>query len=210
MMINSRRRALIPAAVLALGLLITGCTNTSNGADAAIVGQTHITNEQLDAEYNEILTAQGKPANTADEAIVQQVLYSLVISDLLEQVAQDAGVTVTQGEIDRQRAALVTAAGGETALKDAYIKQNVAPGQIDQSIRFALLLPKVAAAVAPGAAEDEANNALRITVVAKSNAIDPVINPRYGTWSSADLQIVPDAGGLATPLPTATPTVATQ
>jgi len=210
MMTNPRRRALVPAAVLALGLLITGCSNTSNGADAAVVGQTHITNEQLDADYNAILVAQGKPVNTADAEIVNQTLNWLIVMDLLEQVAKDIGVTVTQGEVDRERATYVASAGSEAALRDAYLKQNVAPQQIDQRIRFSLLSQKIAAVIAPGQTSDEATTALITTVVAKSNALDPEVNPRYGTWSSAELQIVPDAGGLATPAPTATPTAATQ
>lgn len=204
-----RRRALIPAAVLALGLIISGCSSTSNGADAAVVGETHITNEHLESVTSDVLLAQGKPSNTSDAQLVTQTLNWLIVMDLLEQVAVDNSVVVTQGEIDRERATEVKAAGSEEALLSTYLQQLVPAQQIDERIRFALLAQKIAAAIAPGQTSDAATTALITTVIAKSNALDPQVNPRYGTWSSTDLQIGSSTSGLATPLPTATPTGAT-
>ena len=213
-MILSRRRALIPAAVLALGLLVSGCANsistsgTNNGSDAAVVGDTHISNDLLEANVNEVLTEQGKPLNTSDADLVAQTLNWLIVLDLLEQVATENGVVVTQGDIDRERAKQVAAAGGEAALKDAYLKQNVAASQINSRIRFSLLAQKVAAKIAPGQSADAATSALITTVVAKSKGLDPQVNPRYGSWDSTNLQIGSSSGGLSTPLPSTSPSVA--
>ena len=204
-MITSPRRALIPAAVLALGLIISGCSSTSSGSDAAVVGESRITNEQLESDVSGVLVAQGKATNTSDAQLVTQTLNWLIVMSLLEQVATDNGVVVTQGDIDRERASEVTAAGSEVASKDAYLKQLVSPEQIDDRIRFALLAQKIAAVVAPGQSSDAATTALITTVIAKSNALDPQVNPRYGTWNSTDLQIGSSTSGLSTPLPTATP-----
>ncbi len=205
----SRRLALIPAAILALGLIITGCSNTSNGADAAVVGATHITNAQLDSITSAVLVEQGKPSNTADAQLVTQTLNWLIVMDLLEQVAADNNVVITQGEIDRERANEVKSAGSEAALLDAYLKQMVPADQIDSRIRFALLAQKIAAGIAPGQTSEAATTALITTVVAKSKALDPQVNPRYGTWDSTNLQISSSSSNLSTPLPTATPTGAT-
>ena len=208
----SRRRALIPAAVLALGLVLSGCASslstsgTNNGSDAAVVGDTHIANDQLEADVNAVLTAEAKPTNTADASLTTQTLNWLVVSELLEQVAIDNAVVVTQGDIDRERANEVQSAGSEAALKDAYLKQQVAPEQINDRIRFALLAQKIAAKIAPGQTSDAATTALITTVVAKSNAVDQKVNPRYGSWDSTNLQISTTSPALSTPLPTATPT----
>ncbi|MDO8732344.1 MAG: hypothetical protein Q7L55_07210 [Actinomycetota bacterium] len=205
----SRRRALIPAAILALGLIISGCSSTSNGADAAVVGETHITNEQLDSITTAVLVAQGKPVNTSDSPLVTQTLNWLIVMDLLEQIAVDNSIVLTQGEIDREREGELKAAGSEAELTDAYLKQLVPTQQIDERIRFALLAQKIAAAIAPGQSSDAATTALITTVTAKSNALDPQVNPRYGTWDSTNLQIGSSTSGLSTPAPTATPAGAT-
>ncbi|MDP2287103.1 MAG: SurA N-terminal domain-containing protein [Actinomycetota bacterium] len=201
----SRRRALIPAALLALGLMVSACSSASSGADAAVVGDTHISNDQFESALNAVLLAQGKPTNTADSELVNQTLNWMIVLNLLEQVAADNAVVVTQGDIDRERASEVQAAGSEAALKDAYLKQLVAPERIDDRIRFALLAQAVAAKIAPGQTADEATTALITTVIAKSNALDPQVNPRYGTWDSSTLQIGSSTSGLSSPLPTATP-----
>lgn len=205
-MTTARRRALIPAAILALGLVLSGCASIDNGSDAAVVGETRITNDRLEADVNDVFAAQGKPTNTADEQLVTQTLNWLIVKELLEQVAADNGIVVTQGDIDRERATEVTAAGSEAALNDAYLKQLVSPQQIDNRIRFALLAQKVAAAIAPGQEAEAATTALVTTVVAKSNAVDPQVNPRYGTWDSTSLQLGSSTAGLSSPLPSASPT----
>lgn len=211
----SPRRALIPAAVLALGLLVSGCASnlstsgTTNGSDAAVIGDEHVSNEQLQETVEAVLTAQGKPINSSDSQLLSQTLNWLIVSKLLEQVAADNGVVVTQGDIDRERANEVTAAGSEAGLKDAYLKQLVSPAQIDDRIRFALLAQKVAAKIAPGQTADAATTALITTVIAKSNAVDPQVNPRYGTWDSTNLQLGTSGPALSTPLPSASPTGAT-
>ena len=208
----SFRRALIPAAVLALGLVLSGCASsistsgTDNGSDAAVVGNAHIANSQLEADVSAVLTAEGKPTNTSDASLVSQTLNWLVVSELLEQVAVDNDIVVTQGDIDRERANEVQSAGSEAALQDAYLKQQVAPEQINDRIRFALLAQKIAAKIAPGQTSDAATTALITTVVAKSNALDPKVNPRYGSWDSTNLQITTASPALSTPLPTASPT----
>ncbi len=203
----SRSRALIPAAVLALALVISGCSSTSSGADAAVVGDSTITNAQLEGHVNAVLEAQGRPTNTADAALVNQTLNTLILLDLLEQVATDAGVVVTQGDIDRERASEVAAAGGEDALKAAYLQQKIAPEQINDRIRFGLLASKIAAKLAPGQETSAAQEVLIAAVIAKSKEVDPQVNPRYGTWDSTTLQIGASSAGLSTPLPTASPAV---
>lgn len=199
-MITARRRIIIPAAVLALGLLVGACSNSAG--NAAVVGDQMVTEQTLDSQVTAVLTAQGAPANKQDEQLVTTTLNWLIVMDLLEQVGADLDVTVTQGDIDRELATETKSAGSKEALEDAYLKQLVAPSQINDRIRFALLAQKVASAVAPGAATDQATAALVAAVVAKSKAVNPEVNPRYGTWDSENLQLAGVPSDLSTPLPT--------
>ncbi|MDD2817788.1 MAG: SurA N-terminal domain-containing protein [Candidatus Nanopelagicales bacterium] len=196
---TTARRALIPAAVLALGLALTACTGSAG--DAAVVGESQVTEASLNSNVSEVLVAQGFATDKSDPQLVKNTLNWLVVMNLLDQVAADNNVAVTQGEIDREHAAEVKSAGSEEALEAAYLKQSVAPSQISERIRFALTAQKVAKAVAPNATPEQATAALVAAVVAKSKAVNPEVNPRFGTWDSQNLQLGADSSDLSTVLP---------
>lgn len=193
------RRAFVPAAVLALGLALAACTGSAG--DAAVVGDSHVSEAALDANVSEVLVAQGFTSDKSDPQLVKNTLNWLVVMNLLDQVAADNNVSVTQGEIDREHAAEVKSAGSEAALEAAYLKQSVAPSQISERIRFALTAQKVAKAVAPNATPEQATAALVAAVVAKSKAVNPEVNPRFGTWDSQNLQLGAESSDLSTVLP---------
>jgi len=199
----NRRRAFVPAAILVLGLLVSACSGSAG--DAAVVGDQHVTEATLNTTVADVLVAQGYSVNKSDPTLLTATLNWLIVQDLLEQVAADKNVVVTQGEIDRERAAEVKSTGGEDALKAAYLKQNVAPNQIQDRIRFSLMAQLVAKAVAPTGTPEEATAALVAAVVAKSQEVNPEVNPRFGTWDSQNLQL----GSAPTDLATALPTVPT-
>ena len=198
-MTTARRRALVPAALLALGLLVSACS--SSAGDAAVVGSNRVSEAALNLNVDQVLTAQGYATDKADPSLVKNTLNWLIVMEILDQVAADNNVVVTQGEIDREHAAEVKSAGSQEALEAAYLKQSVAPIQISERIRFALTAQKVAKAVAPTASPEEATAALVAAVVAKSKALNPDVNPRYGTWDSQNLQLGAAKSDLSTVLP---------
>ena len=198
-MTTARRRAMIPVAILALGLAVSACSGSAG--DAALVGNNHVTEASLNSNVNEVLVAQGFSENKSDPELVKNILNWLVVMDLLDQVAADNNVAVTQGEIDREYAAEVKSAGSAAALEAAYLKQGVAPSQISERIRFALTAQKVAKAVAPNATPEQATADLVTAVVAKSKAVNPEINPRFGTWDSENLQLGETPSDVSTVLP---------
>lgn len=196
----NRRRAFVPAAILALGLLVRACSGSAG--DAAVVGSKHVTEATLNTTVADVLVAQGYSVDKSDPALLTSTLNWLIVMDLLEQVAVDKNIVVTQGEIDRERAAEVKSTGSEEALNAAYLKQNVAPSQIQDRIRFALMAQLVAKAVAPTATAEQATAALVAVVVAKSQELNPEVNPRFGTWDSQNLQLGSSPSDLSTALPT--------
>jgi hypothetical protein len=154
----------------------------------------------------DVLVAQGYSVNKSDPTLVTATLNWLIVQDLLEQVAADNNIVVTQGEIDRERAAELKSTGSEEALNAAYLKQNVAPNQIQDRIRFSLMAQLVAKAIAPTATPEQATAALVAAVVAKSQEVNPEVNPRFGTWDSQNLQLGSSPSDLSTALPTVPPT----
>ena len=199
----NHRRAFLPAAILALGLLVSACSGSAG--DAAVVGSQRVTEATLNSSVSDVLVAQGYSVNKSDPTLVTATLNWLIVQDLLEQVATDKKVVVTQGQIDRERAAEMKSAGSEDALNAAYLKQNVAPNQIEDRIRFSLMAQLVAKAVAPNTTAEQATAALVAVVVAKSEEVNPEVNPRFGTWDSKNLQLGSVPSDLATALPTLPP-----
>jgi len=200
----NRRRAFVPAAILALGLLVSACSGSAG--DAAVVGTQHVTEATLNTTVADVLVAQGYSVDKSDPTLITSTLNWLIVQDLLEQVAADKNVVVTQGEIDRERAAELKSTGSEEALNAAYLKQNVAPNQIQDRIRFSLMAQLVAKAIAPTATPEQATAALVAAVVAKSQEVNPEVNPRFGTWDSQNLQLGSSPSDLSTALPTVPPT----
>jgi hypothetical protein len=200
----NRRRAFVPAAILALGLLVSACSGSAG--DAAVVGTQHVTEATLNMKVADVLVAQGYSVNKSDPTLVTATLNWLIVQDLLEQVAADNNIVVTQGEIDRERAAELKSTGSDEALNAAYLKQNVAPNQIQDRIRFSLMAQLVAKAIAPTATPEQATAALVAAVVAKSQEVNPEVNPRFGTWDSQNLQLGSSPSDLSTALPTVPPT----
>jgi len=198
------RRGLVPAAIVALGLLVSACSGSAG--DAAVVGTQHVTEATLNSTVADVLVAQGYSVNKSDPTLITATLNWLIVQDLLDQVATDNNVVVTQGQIDRERAAEVKSTGSEDALNAAYLKQNVAPNQIEDRIRFSLMAQLVAKAVAPTGTAEQATAALVAAVVAKSKEVNPEVNPRFGTWDSQNLQLGSAPSDLATALPTVPPT----
>ena len=71
-MTTARRRAMIPVAILALGLAVSACSGSAG--DAALVGNNHVTEASLNSNVNEVLVAQGFSENKSDPELVKNIL----------------------------------------------------------------------------------------------------------------------------------------
>ena len=72
--VNSRRAGVV-AAVAASVLVLSGCASATPGA-AAVVGNERISERDLTEQVEQVLRAQGRPVDSASEALV--VTLSLI------------------------------------------------------------------------------------------------------------------------------------
>lgn len=107
--------AVIAGTIIA-SVTLTGCGAVTSGA-AAVVGDTRISEQTLTSTVQEVLVAQKKSPNTSDSALTSAVLGRLVTSELVNLLATEKGVTVTQGAIDSTLQGYVQQAGGEAQVK---------------------------------------------------------------------------------------------
>ncbi|WP_030869968.1 SurA N-terminal domain-containing protein [Streptomyces sp. NRRL S-37] len=187
---HRRRRTalLLTAAIAAAAPLLTACGNDAHPGAAAVVGGERITVSQLENRVDEVRAAQR--AAVPDDAQYQQAiartgsltrdtLHSMVLDRVLERAARDAGVTVTDREVQRMRAGLEQQAGGAKALETAWLQQyGIPPRRLDANFRLQIQAQKLAQRLGTDTSRPEFWQALSKA----GEKLDVDLNPRYGDW----------------------------
>lgn len=188
-----RRTALVlSAAIVAAAPLLTACGNHAHPGAAAVVGGQRITVAQLENRVNEVRAAQR--AATADDAqygqaiartggLTRDTLRSMVLDEVLNRAAEDAGVSVTRKDVQAFRAALEQQAGGAKGLETAWLQQyGVAPQCLDDSLRIEIEAQKLAAELGADMNTDAGRATFWKALSDASRKLDVDLNPRYGIW----------------------------
>ncbi len=187
--------AVISGAVVA-GLTLTGCGAATAGA-AAVVGDTRISEQTLTSKVQEVLVAQQKSPNTSDAALISAVLNRLVTSELVNVLAAQKGITVTQGAIDSTLQGYVQQAGSEAEVQNLLLQRNVAPSQIEAFVRTNVLAQMLGQALAPTADIQGQSDAVVAAVIETSMVVGTEVSPRFGTWEATKLAIGPVPSDLS-------------
>ncbi|MEI7631678.1 MAG: SurA N-terminal domain-containing protein [Actinomycetes bacterium] len=187
--------AVISGAVVA-GLTLTGCGAATAGA-AAVVGDTRISEQTLTSNVQEVLVAQQKSPNTSDAALISAVLNRLVTSELVNVLAAQKGITVTQGAIDSTLQGYVQQAGSEAEVQNLLLQRNVAPSQIEAFVRTNVLAQMLGQALAPSADIQGQSDAVVAAIVETSMVVGTEVSPRFGTWDATKLAIGPVPSDLS-------------
>ena len=144
---NPRRLALAAGAAL---LLLTGCGDgeVRPGA-AAIVGEQRITTEELQELVERGLAdPQAAQQLGADRPAYQRLALSrLINSAILEEVAEDEDVEVTDGDVDQQIEQFAQQAGGREPLEQQAAQSGIAPEDLKPFVRSIVLDQAVGDAV---------------------------------------------------------------
>ncbi|MFJ6721034.1 MULTISPECIES: SurA N-terminal domain-containing protein [unclassified Streptomyces] len=182
-----RRTALsVSAALLAAAPLLSACSGQAHPGTAAVVGGERITTSALQAQVNDVRSAQNRSEQGAQliEAtprLDRSKLNRMIQSAVLERAAKDAGITVTTREIEDVRKAQLQQAGTPAALETAALQQaQLAPDQMDADTRFKLLRDKLFEHYGN---QDKALEKLG----AAANALHVQVNPRYGRWDARQI-----------------------
>ncbi|MFD9005420.1 SurA N-terminal domain-containing protein [Streptomyces sp. NPDC059582] len=187
---HRRRRTalLLSAAIVAAGPFLTACGNEAHPGAAAVVGDERITVSQLESRVQEVRSAQR--AAVSDDAqyartiattgnLTRDTLHGMVLDQVLQRAARDAGVSVTRNEIQQMRAGLEQQAGGAAGLEAAWLQQyDIPPQRLDDNLRLQLEAQKLAAHLGTDTNQPAFWKAL--SEASKDLHVD--LNPRYGSW----------------------------
>jgi hypothetical protein len=186
-----RRTALsVSAAVLiAAAPLLTACGSDAHPGAAAVVGGQRIEVSSVQSEVKDVRTAQAASPQSAQLIkatgdLTRQKLHGMIFDRVVAKVARENGVTATRAEIQQARAAFVQQSGGEEQLAAALLQQqSVAPDQIDDVARRAVLMDKIAAKLgATNSPEGQQRLTEAFSRASKELRID--VNPRFGAWDN--------------------------
>ncbi|MFD3539983.1 SurA N-terminal domain-containing protein [Streptomyces sp. NPDC058662] len=182
-----RRTALsVSAALLLAAPLLAACSGETRPGTAAVVGGERITTSALQAQVNDVRTAQGRSEQGAQliratPQLERVKLGKMIQLRVLEKAADTAGISVSTREIEEARKAQQGEGGGGGDLEQRALQSRVplAPGQIDEELRFQLLLGKLSDRFG----EDKILGPLAEAAA----ALDIEVNPRYGAWDAKQI-----------------------
>ncbi len=182
------------AAVVAVATIALAACGTPTPGAAAVVGDSRVSEADLTTQVQAVLAAQGKALDSTDPELTSSTLDRLVKAELVDLLAHEAGITITQGQIDAELQAYATQAGGQSEVERIFLEQGIAPSQIPAVVVLNLQANALGAALAPSADQQAQGQALVQAITILSQAIKTEVSPRYGTWDAASLQVgaVPD------------------
>jgi len=169
-------------------IALSGC---GLAGSAARVGSERISDGQLNSEVSAVVAAQGRPTGASDPVLIRQVLERMVIIELVDQLAEQQGIVVANGDVERIEAGYAEQFGGLDQFRAAVLQQGIAPGQIAPFLRMGVQVAELRASVG----EDEQAFADLVINFAEERGVE--VSPRYGTWLPDALFVGPPEDALS-------------
>ncbi|ADB34705.1 hypothetical protein Kfla_5700 [Kribbella flavida DSM 17836] len=169
-----RNLARVTGAALASALLLGGCAAGTHPGAAAVVGKTEITVGDVDDTSRSVTSALGQPFAAS------VALSELVNSALVQQIADQRAITVSEAEIAPAMKAVV----GDQAVYEKFVADPVANVFLRDVAKAAIGTIKLGGGT--GISDPNVQQAQQAGLAAVRDAakdIEVSIAPRFGKWS---------------------------
>jgi hypothetical protein len=203
----------LAAALLAGGLAVAGCGNSLQLGAAATTSQGRITAASLTNQTANLTAAyaadkhKGVTPQRGVTQVPQQVLTWLLTFRIVDQLAQQHGITVTPADVQAQLKALAATAAQNKVDTETYVSAagGVPPDLLPQIGRYFAILQafesRLDGGKSPTAPTAQAALQSRVAhaqcLAAKHLGIR--VNPQYGVFNYSNFQVVLTANRLAGP-----------
>jgi hypothetical protein len=198
--------------LVTVAVAVSGCSREDDLAgDSARVGAQALTVEQVTSRSAEVAdVAKGVGAPAIDSAELNRAQVSVWVQERLSDVAaDDAGIEVTDGDVDAFLKQVVGANG--TTLEE--FRQAVAlqqgfwipPSGLENYAKSFLQQQELGRKLVPNGSEQEQTIAAQKVLAETGDAVGVLVAPRYGTWDPTTGQVLPSDNDLSSPPPTVTP-----
>jgi hypothetical protein len=187
-------------------LLVSGCGGMSTGVS---IGDKEIKASEIQKSVDEILTAR----NSTDTSQMQLVegpellrtqAQFVVISNLLDRIAIDKKLDITQADVGARKADIIASIGGEGELPKALVGASLAASNFDAYLRILIISERLNTDLtATGMPQEQATEEVTKLVTLTASKLGVKVNAKYGKWNpaTASIEIGDATGGAVTPLP---------
>jgi len=187
-------------------LLVSGCGGMSTGVS---IGDKEIKASEIQKSVDEILTAR----NSTDTSQMQLVegpellrtqAQFVVISNLLDRIAIDKKLDITQADVGARKADISASNGGEGELPKALVGASLAASNFDAYLRILIISERLNTDLtATGMPQEQATEEVTKLVTLTASKLGVKVNAKYGKWNpaTASIEIGDATGGAVTPLP---------
>ena len=176
MLLRRRVAAVASSAVLAVGL--TACDTDMVGS-AAVVGNDRISVTELQDHAREVLDVQGVDPAGDQRNLQMTLLNRLIAFELRDRIAADAGITVTEADVDTFIAEQLIAQAPDGDLTPLLAQNAMTEDTLREAVREVLVLEQIGG-----------QQAYFEAMAAASQEVGVEVNPRYGRWTGAGIEEV--------------------
>ena len=194
-------KKVLASVLISSTFLLTGCGTSGL---AAQIGETKISQTQVQSSINQILAERAKIDTSSmnlikGEALNRNTLRFALISEIFAQIADEQGFVVSKGQIDSMRSQLINQIGGEANLPAALVSASIAPQDFNTYVKTVIISNALTDAITASKSGDP-NTVISNLIQEKISAVGLKVNPRYGKWSiqDGDLAAFDPAGSALT------------
>jgi len=187
-------------------LVLTSCSSMNS---AITIGDKEFSTSDVQKPVDEVLRDRKKVDTSqmqlpeADELLRNQAQF-YIVGILLDRIAADKKLSVTNADIAARRTEILSQVGGEAELPKALVGASLAQSNLDAYLKILIISEKLSKdIILSGVSSEQAAEEVNKIVVALAKKLGVKVNPKYGKWNAANASI--ESGditdGAVTPAP---------
>ena len=173
-------------------LVLTSCSSMNS---AITIGDKEFSTSDVQKPVDEVLRDRKKVDTSqmqlpeADELLRNQAQF-YIVGILLDRIAADKKLSVTNADIAARRTEILSQVGGEAELPKALVSASLAQSNLDAYLKILIISEKLSKdIILSGVSSEQAAEEVNKIVVALAKKLGVKVNPKYGKWNPATASI---------------------
>lgn len=167
-------------------LVLTSCSSMNS---AITIGDKEFSTSDVQKPVDEVLRDRKKVDTSqmqlpeADELLRNQAQF-YIVGILLDRIAADKKLSVTNADIAARRTEILSQVGGEAELPKALVGASLAKSNLDAYLKILIISEKLSKdIILSGVSSEQAAEEVNKIVVALAKKLGVKVNPKYGKWN---------------------------
>jgi len=167
-------------------LVLTSCSSMNS---AITIGDKEFSTTDIQKPVDEVLRDRKKVDTSqmqlpeADELLRNQAQF-YIVGILLDRIAADKKLSVTNADIAARRTEILSQVGGEAELPKALVGASLAQSNLDAYLKILIISEKLSKdIILSGVSSEQAAEEVNKIVVALAKKLGVNVNPKYGKWN---------------------------